>query len=436
MHEEVKAALREAIKTAGEQLQPLVGQFKEPHLVWSKHGEQWKGEYRQEPSLLTIFAEARPALDEAGTMLTGVLKCHHAHYDRLVGIPGYQINLIANPSLVLGHVLIRVWNRYKTFCPDGAGVESVVEEFSDFIDQTQVRLRVTAQLLNYRMEVESLCLPEGLAIRRLSEEEVTEIYGGPIIQLGGIGQRGTGIHEFAIVGEYRAEKVFGDKDVTNGSIQDKLHQKFDKAILALRTFKSGRVGYNWIRLEPLGLFPIGRPCFGYGDLYVPFGQYSLSNNELDPLSQHAKLMFVCSEPALKMACSRLADAETRLRPEDQLLDCVIGLEALLLAGVRNEDRRGELKFRFSLNYSTLFNGAEERHRAFRVAKDLYDLRSGVAHGGAAANNHRIGNERLNLQDAATRACGVLRSVVRHFLPQAEQAPYKRHEFWERAYFGL
>jgi hypothetical protein len=70
MHEEVKAALREAIKTAGEQLQPLVGQFKEPHLVWSKHGEQWKGEYRQEPSLLTIFAEARPALE---TLLVSVL---------------------------------------------------------------------------------------------------------------------------------------------------------------------------------------------------------------------------------------------------------------------------------------------------------------------------------------------------------------------------
>ena len=140
---------------------------------------------------------------------------------------------------------------------------------------------------------------------------------------------------------------------------------------------------------------------------------------------------------MEMACSRLADAQIRLRPHDRLVDAVIGLESLLLAGLRNEDRRGELKFRFSSHYSALFAAPEDRLRAFRVAKDLYDLRSTIAHGGMPREgNCRVGDERLSLQDAALRACEVLRFVVRHFLPQTTAAPYKQPQFWERAYFGL
>ncbi len=370
-------------------------------------------------------------------MVTNVLRVHHPEYEGLVGIRGYQMKLTDNPTLLLSHALMELWNRYGSFLADEASADPVVQEFSDFIDEPHVRLSFTAQLLNYRMGAERIALPNGLAIRRLSEREVNNIYGGPILELGGTARRGSTIHEFVIEGEYKADKVFGDSGAASQFMQTDVRQQLDKAIVALRTFKGGRVGYDQIQLRPLGFCPIDCSWFSYGDLYVPFGQYMVSNDDLDSLSQHAALMFVCSEAALTMACSRLADAEARLRPEDQILDSVIGLEALLLAGLHDQERRGELRFRFSLNYSTLFKSAEERYRAFRVAKDLYDLRSGFAHGGsAAASDHRIGDERLNLQDAATRACEVLRSVVRHFLPQAEQAPYKRHDFWEKGYFGL
>ena len=113
------------------------------------------------------------------------------------------------------------------------------------------------------------------------------------------------------------------------------------------------------------------------------------------------------------------------------------MEALLLAGLRSEDRRGELKFRFSLHYSTLFRTPEERHTAFKLAKKLYDLRSAIAHGGTLENKMlKFGEEALTLTAAARRACETLRHLVRHFLPTTRQAPYKQHEFWERAYFGL
>ena len=140
---------------------------------------------------------------------------------------------------------------------------------------------------------------------------------------------------------------------------------------------------------------------------------------------------------MELACSRLADAQTRIRPQDRLIDAVIGLEALLLAGLRPEDRRGELRYRFALHYSTLCPLPEKRHLSFRVAKDLYDLRSTIAHGGKLKENGcRVGDEKLKLEEAAKRACEALRSVINHFLPYAGAAPYKKPQYWEKNYFGF
>jgi hypothetical protein len=115
----------------------------------------------------------------------------------------------------------------------------------------------------------------------------------------------------------------------------------------------------------------------------------------------------------------------------------IGMEAILLAGLREEGRRGELKYRFSMNYSTLFKTSQERWHAYKIAKDLYDLRSTIAHGGEISNsNNRVGEEKLNLHETAKRAKNVLRFLIQHFLPQSKSHPYKNPKFWEQAYFNI
>jgi hypothetical protein len=132
--------------------------------------------------------------------------------------------------------------------------------------------------------------------------------------------------------------------------------------------------------------------------------------------------------------STISDAENRIRPEDQLIDAVIGLEAILLASV--EDRT-ELKFRFALNYSTLASNPTERLNYFRTAKHLYDLRSKIAHGMKfTTSNVKIGNNRFTLGAAATKACEVLREVILRFLPLMSKKPYSQHSYWENKYFGL
>ncbi len=72
-----------------------------------------------------------------------------------------------------------------------------------------------------------------------------------------------------------------------------------------------------------------------------------------------------------------------------------------------------------------------------MAKDFYDLRSMIAHGGNTGDrSFRVGEERLKLHEAASRTKGALRKIIKHFLPHAGSAPYKKREFWERAYFGI
>ena len=140
---------------------------------------------------------------------------------------------------------------------------------------------------------------------------------------------------------------------------------------------------------------------------------------------------------MEMACRRLADAETRNRAEDQIVDAVIGMEALLLAALGREDRRTELKYRFSINYSTLFQDPADRRGAFKIAKDLYDLRSTLAHGSDLGQPpYRVGEERLSLIYAANRAREALRKIINRFLKVPEEAMYKKSQFWEDAYFAL
>ena len=106
---------------------------------------------------------------------------------------------------------------------------------------------------------------------------------------------------------------------------------------------------------------------------------------------------------MSMACFRLADAANRIRPQDQIVDSVIGMEAVLLAGV--EDRRSELSFRFSLNYAMLF-AVDRREYAFSLARDLYRLRSKIAHGNTIDEKRlKIAGEKIGLAAAGSLAVG-------------------------------
>lgn len=434
MDDEIKSALKKAILTSLPIARGQLENYTQPYLVWSKRANGgWDGKFQDRPDLQKVFNATRDHLDEAAAGFASLFMAKHPEYSGPVGLAGLRHDRILTfVTRIPESALQWLWYTHGSLDVDDAVVDAIVNEFVEFIERPTVRLRFQAQLLNYRMDADRLILPKNLVIRRLSEEEVSVLDGGPLTTLGFMRSRFGGPHEFVIEGEVEKQHRNCESFVKNIA-----RDRFNKIILCLRTFKAGRVGYDYIHFRPVKFCQFAMGSRGCGDLYVPLGSYHISKDEEGPLHDYAAMFFRVSESAMEMAFIRLADAGARTRPQDRLVDAVIGMEAVLLAGLRKEDRRGELRYRFSLHYSTLFDSPEEQYHAFRVAKDLYDLRSIIAHGGEMKDKlHRVGQEELKLAGAAMRATEALRTIVRRFLPEANEAPYKKPGFWERAYFGL
>lgn len=329
-----------------------------------------------------------------------------------------------------------LWDRHESFELDESVIDSVVDEFAAFVDEPTVLFIFRTMLLNFEASVDRISLPEGITIRRMTDKELWRIQS-----LTSMSATAASFSKFCIEGRIEEPKVFVkqgqlDRDLEHNS-KARVKASLDKAILCLRTFKAGQIGYDNVWFRPLSFCPAICSTTLHSPEYVSFDIYKLTEAEVESLPRHSSAIFSLSEPSMKMACLRLSDAELRPNPRDRIVDAVIGMESLLLARLPKEDRRGELKLRFSLHYSTLFGPPTERYRAFRLAKDLYDLRSTIAHGSALAHKRvRVGDEKLPLAAAARKATDVLRNLIKCFLPDVDETPYKDHEFWERAMFGL
>lgn len=190
------------------------------------------------------------------------------------------------------------------------------------------------------------------------------------------------------------------------------------------------MGYDVVHFVPLTFCPLGLGSYGCGDKYIATGQYKIDADDLPALVEHCNRLLSTTNRSMLLACSRLADAENRSRPDDRIIDAVIGMEALLLAAI---EKGSELSFRFALNYAMLFEGAAARRQAFKMAKCLYNLRSTIAHGSTPnQKDFKIAGE--TLADAGKIATDALRLIITRFLGDARLL-YQNHEFWLSAYLG-
>ncbi|MBW4603948.1 MAG: hypothetical protein KME29_31380 [Calothrix sp. FI2-JRJ7] len=437
MHDNIKEKLTYSINDLLLIIQPLAAQFVELYSQFSRVGNsQWSSAWATRPNLTKIFIQVQSVLDKLGNEFIEVFRTNYPSYEHLVGFRSFGLlNILHDPSYILRSILCELWNRHKTFQVSYGQVDTIVQEFADFVDCSNFRFRYFAQLLNYKMAPEIIPLTNDINIRQLSEKEINEIYANPSLSFNQTLPM-FGPHDFILEGEFEERKVFGNQEqgLNDETIVEKIVKpSLDKAILALRTFQSGRVGYNMIRFKPIKFCPVIVPGLGNGNLYVPIGIYNVSEHDVENLQRHSKLIFSSLDTPLETACKRLSDAETRTSPQDSLFDAVVGLEAILLADL---NERGELRFRFAMNYSTLFDTPEERLNAFNIAKKLYDLRSTIAHGSTLKKTYKLGDENLTVSQTAQKSCQILRNVINYFLDYPDKSAYKKSEFWVNRYFGI
>jgi hypothetical protein len=435
MEKEIKAALKQAILKSLPTLDKFSQRYQRPCFLWSKTSDgHWEGSDVLKSSLTDVFIASRKHIEEASTEFGRLFFDKYPQYGKgkLVGCSNL-VNMQLNEVLILNSALGCLWERHETFNCTEENVDSILSEFEEFIDFNEIRVRFQSQLINFHMTTSVLHLVDNLIIRKLSDKEISTFQE----------RRGLARDiritpcEFIIEGEFDGTKTFSGNPAISESPLTDVIAKINTTLRCLRTFKEGPVGTYWLDLSFIKFCPLNMMSYWSHDRYVPPGSYNVEQEEIEKLSAHAGHIFALSEPAIEMACARLADAEARFRPQDQILDAVIGMEALLLAGLASDDRRSELRYRFSINYSSLFKCPEERWKAYKFAKDLYDARSKIAHGDDIGNKDiRLGEETLKLHEVGKYAKKTLRTLIQRFLPESKNAPYKKSEFWERAYFNV
>ena len=149
----------------------------------------------------------------------------------------------------------------------------------------------------------------------------------------------------------------------------------------------------------------------------------ITREELFQLETHAAI-FNDLDRHLEIACHRLVDANRRARPEEAIVDAVIGLESILLFG--NEQ---ELAFRFALNYSVL-DFVSDRSDAFAFAKALYKLRSRIVHGMHVEQNSKYSARNLSIVEMAAKARSALRETICLFARSTTQGAFSEKGYWE------
>lgn len=353
---------------------------------------------------------------------------------KLIGLPGVGGGIL-QPRMILGTLAQESLKRFGGWSLNEEEIESLLDDTAHFFDRSTVRIRLFAPVLNLHgpTDLPPVAFGGGVLLRPITDQEATQFYGGN--SMFHPGAHSLFFPDFVFVREIEVQKVFFDSTIpAQEPFWRKTQEILDRAILALSSFKQGgALGYDGIRITLAEVaFGVGDQHFWGGD-HVPPSHYELTAEEVIELEAHARL-FETIHPTLEMACQRLVDSTRRTKPRDSIVDAVVGLESIVLVEVA-EKQRGETRFRFSLNYASLFQ-APERRSAFYRARDLYDLRSKIAHGGEPKTKEKIEGKEITMHEIALLARSVLRETIAKFLPNAARPNFLVENYWLTKVLGL
>lgn len=436
----MKQTSRDAIQAA---LITLLAELKtspipqEGHWVYERNVDgNWQGAFVLRPGGYSLLAPHESLVQRLSDELSPVLNADYPDHMSWIGLSGGSSGIL-QPRMIVGGLAHECLRRHGSFAVNEQQLDELMQSTADFFDRPNIRIRISAPVLNVHgpRDVPPIAFASGITMRPITDEEATLFYGGnPIFANAG---RMFVFPDFVFVRDIDIPKVIGKHAEVSGEPFWKQTQNLlDRYILAISSFKDGDpVGYDGLRLSATELAfgaAVGGQHF-WGNEHVPIGHYNLAAEEAPKIEAYAKL-FEDIHPTLEMACQRLVDSNRRTKPRDSIVDAIIGLESILLVEI-GERNRGETRFRFSLNYASLFTHTE-RENAFYTARDLYDLRSQIAHGGEPKGKVNIGGKEMNLYEAAAVARSVLRETLARFMPNSAKPDFSVERYWTSRVLSL
>lgn len=235
-----------------------------------------------------------------------------------------------------------------------------------------------------------LKLADHLSIEELSEDVINRLIGVGIISP-------TGFARAAILNppthaivfrESSAKLVIKQSDFKEYSAKPKKPRNdseplIERALASLRLFRSGQVGvlgritYSECPLSGVMSYTAPRPPQRHYQ-----NEYELRQQDEGLLSQlHHNLSRrgVQRSAGLQMAIRRFGYAMDRTRPEDKLVDLMIGGESLFLSDIGGD--HSELSYRLSMRAAKFIKGSALSERdLYKLFKAAYQGRSKIVHG--------------------------------------------------------
>lgn len=289
-------------------------------------------------------------------------------------------------------------------------IKCVISELDLLLATGSATREVLTALSGLRLPdgIDRIELGEDLRLRRLTGDEISDL-GSNDISSESRHDLTSRFVTTALVStrENRVTLSVSYEDFTPDFAVLQNHQdQIDAVLCALHILKSGRVGVvaSFTTIRPT-ILPSMSGQSSAPLIVNPFSFMELTLAEVEMFVGLYKALVSNRRDELKIAATRLLDAESRLSPVDALLDAVIGLEVLL-----NPNERAELSFRVALNYAYLGNPNDRRSR-YESVRDIQVTRNRVVHGGLNLNS----KDAAKIHEHATLAKACLRDSVTRFL---------------------
>lgn len=306
-------------------------------------------------------------------------------------------------------------------------IDVIMGELSQCLKARAIKVEFSVPLLNFYADFASASIKTKQGTLKISK------VAGPSLHAS-LHEPFRPPYQYALQGQLTSPIVFTVSEDFISRVQE-LRGELEDTLIGLRSFKSGTVGLGPITFTIQDFGPYVTPTWHltYGNMFTPMGiPMHIDDNELPVLENHLTLLQVVKNPRFMLAVRRLADAEGRSNPVDAVLDCAIGLEAMLNPGGNRGDvnkcptcgfSKSEISEQFRNRFSSRFP-ASERPAMIKKAREIYKWRSGIAHAGKPSLKAPT-----TKAEAATIIKVELRAMILHYLPMAD-APQYSDGFYE------
>lgn len=290
------------------------------------------------------------------------------------------------PMQTIIGLLLRLVDEQQGLEFDASVFDLLYHDTEDYFYQSTVRYRHLAPLQHFRMESDKIELDECMSIVRIPDQLRSEMLFGSMEGPPQLGILSELSHmPYGLVLSLDLEKTDGtsDPDQTpdGKSAQQVVRGAFREVCSALRLFKAGAVGYEYIVPRPAMWTPYGSQSWqvwGGGPRSTPGHACELSQQEAAEFAEFWRSYRACLQDhrdVLEVALDRLNMAYADSAPGEKLIDYIIAFEALLLGD------RQELAYKLALRGSRLLGeNPDARQRAFEDLKAAYTARSDIVHG--------------------------------------------------------